>query len=177
MNDLETGQDAAAPDAAPAQDLAWERELVHLLSTLESFRARLHDDCTAGRALPAVETMLAVADGVAGFVRLRFAGGPDALLGGVQASADAFYAAARPLHDRLDDNLFKALWRLVWRRRDGRDPREHFAETAAKLRAFLNAAFFLCAGRFLSPSAAKSWTETYTVFLEDIDGLIEQVRP
>ncbi len=88
MNDLQKGR-----QLDPARhDLAWETELVQLLSTLESFRAQLQDDCHAGRALPAVEAMLAVAKGVAGFVRARFGDGSAE----TRAAADAFFAAARP---------------------------------------------------------------------------------
>ena len=148
MNDLQSGQELDPAAETPAEDLAWESELVQLLSTLESFRSQLHDDCHAGRALPAVEALLAVAKGVSGFVGARFGDGST----GLRAAADAFFGAARPLHDRLDDDIFKALWRLL-RRRDDRDPREQFADAAGKLRAFLSAAFALCAGRFASPSA------------------------
>ena len=173
MNDPQ-GAEETIPTASAVgrQDQAWETELLQLLSTLESFRARLHDDCHAGRALPAVEAMLAVAKGVAAFVRSRL--GDDGAE--ARAAADAFFAAVRPLHARLDDDVFKALLRLL-RRRDPRDPREQFVDAAAKLRTFLNNAFALCAGRFVSSFSRVSWVETYTVFLDDLDDLIEQVRP
>ncbi len=172
MNDLQSGHELDPAAGASPQDLAWESELVQLLSTLEAFRAQLHDDCHAGRALPAVEAMLVVAKGVSGFVGARFGDGSPEL----RTAADAFFGAARPLHDRLDDDVFKALWRLL-RRRDDRDPRDQFADAAHKLRVFLSAAFARCASRFASPSPRRTWTETYTVFLDDMDGLIEQVQP
>ncbi len=163
--------------SAPPQDLAWESELLHLLSTLEAFRAQLHDDCLAGRTLASVEALLAVAKGVAAFVRSRC---KDILVesgGTLEASEQAFLAVARPLHDRLDDDVFKALRRLFQRRRDPRDPKEQFADAAGRLKVFLNVAFGLCGVRFISPTARRSWTETYAVFLDDIAGLIERVQP
>jgi len=172
VNDLE--RDNITPPSArptPTRDLSWESELVQLLSTLESFRTRLHADCEAGRELPAVETMLAVGRGVAAFVAARFGDERAA----VQEAGDRFFAAAKPLYDRLDDNVFKMLVRLFWRRRDSRDPREQFHAVLCKLREFLKVAFDLCALRFLSPAAARGWTETYTVFLVELDALAELV--
>lgn len=184
MNDLVQEKDWApgevpgvgqAPWRPAAPDLAWERELVEMLSTLESFRARLHDDYAAGRTLPALEAMLAVAKGVAAFLRPRFGQGPGDALAAVQTSSDVFFAAARPLHDRLDDAVLKALVRLLWVRRDAGDPNQQFLDAGRKLKDFLKAAFVLCASRFLSPAAAQTWTETYTVFLADMDDLFQPV--
>jgi hypothetical protein len=171
MNDLEQELDwPTSPPAAP--DLAWESELVQMLSTLESFRARLYDDCAACRALPGLEAMLAVAKGVDAFLRPRFENGPADAVAAVQASSNVFFAAARPLHDRLDDAVLKSLLRL-WVRRDAADPNLQFLEVGRKLKDYLQNAFALCAGRFLSPAAAQTWTETYTVFLADLDDLFQ----
>jgi hypothetical protein len=180
MNDLEREMDWAPAEIpgvgqAPAPDLAWESELVQMLSTVESFRARLYDDCTAGRALPALEAMLAVAKGVDAFLRPRFEHGPADALAAVQASSKVFFAAARPLHDRLDDAVLKALLRFLWARRDAADPNLQLIEVGRKLKDFLKTAFALCASRFLSPAAAQTWTETYTVFLAELDDLFEPV--
>ena len=121
--------------------------------------------------MPAVETMLAVARGVDAFLSLRFGAEREA----VQEAGARFLAAARPLHRRLDDNVFQAAARLLWRRRDCRDPRDQFHDALCKLREFLKIAFDLCALRFLSPRAARGWSDTYTVFLTELDALAEQV--
>ena len=182
MNDLRSEQElfstsgpAIGNSAAhsPAPDLTWESELVHMLSALESLRARLQDECGAGPMLPALETMLAVAKGVTAFLRPRFVEAAAGALAGVQAHYDVFLAAARPLHRRLDDSVLGSLLRLLRFRREEGDPNEQFMDAGRKLRGLLNAAFDLCARRFLSPAAAQSWTETYTVFLVELDGLFQ----
>lgn len=174
MNDLESdpqvqldeGQSVSQP--APS-DLAWENELVQMLSALESFRVALDDDCQAGRALPALETMLAVAKGVAAFLRPRFADGT--ALKAVQAYYDVFLTAARPLHKRLDNTVQRVILRLLSFRRETGDPNDQLLATGRRLESYLRAAFCLCARRFTSPVAARSWTETYTVFLDELDSL------
>jgi hypothetical protein len=179
MNDLECdqelllteGQGVSEPSAA---DLAWESELVQMLSALESFRAGLYDDCLAGRPLPALETMLAVAKGVAAFLRPRFADA--AAQKAMQAYYDVFLVAARPLHDRLDNTVHKAILRFLRFRREAGDPKEQFLAAGRRLESYLNAAFVLCARRFVSPAAAQSWTETYTVFLFELDHLFQPIE-
>ncbi len=176
MNDLESdshvqldeGQGVSRPEAS---DLAWESKLVQMLSALECFRVGLHDDCQAGRALPALETMLTVAKGVAAFLRPRFANG--AALKATQAYYEVFLAAAHPLHKRLDNTVQAAFLRLLRFRRDTGDPNDQFLAVGRRLENYLRAAFCMCARRFTSPAAAKSWTETYTVFLDQLDSLFQ----
>jgi hypothetical protein len=179
MNDLESHQELQLAEGQgvsepQAPDLAWESELVQMLSALESFRVNLHDDCLAGRRLPALETMLAVAKGVSAFLRPRFEDAPP--LQAVQAFHDVFLAAARPLHDRLDDTVQKMLLRFLRFRRETGDPNAQFLAAGHRLESYLNAAFVLCARRFVSPTAAQSWTETYTVFLDELDGLFQTIE-
>jgi hypothetical protein len=179
MNDLQSNQkllliEGRGESEPSAPDLAWESELVQMLSALESFRVSLHEDCHAGRVLPALETMLSVAKGVAAFMRPRFEDA--AALKAVQAYYDVFLVAARPLHARLDNAVQKVLLRLLRFRREAGDPNEQFLAVGRRLEGYLNAAFVLCARRFASPAAARSWTETYTIFLDELDGLFQPIE-
>jgi hypothetical protein len=68
------------------------------------------------------------------------------------------------------------LLRLLRFRREAGDPNEQFLAVGRRLEGYLNAAFVLCARHFASPAAARSWTETYTIFLDELDSLFQPIE-
>ena len=84
--------------------------------------------------------------------------------------------SADEIHARLDNAVQKVLLRLLRFRREAGDPNEQFLAVGRRLEGYLNAAFVLCARRFASPAAARSWTETYTIFLDELDGLFQPIE-
>src|SRR5438105_14596710 len=60
-----------APAAGQAEDVAWENELIIMLSGLETPRARLADSTAAGALAPPAEAMVAMAQHVKAFADRR----------------------------------------------------------------------------------------------------------
>lgn len=168
------GANAAAPTAG---DLAWEGELVELLSTLEAYRTLLADRCVGGHAVEALETMLAAGEYLVAFAESRLdtagAGEPYEAL---QARADDFLARARRLHARLDRTALKSLLRLLGRRSEGGDPHAQFVDCAERLAGLFAGFFGLFTECFERPEAARDWSDTSSVFLGQVDGLVAQLR-
>jgi hypothetical protein len=160
------------------EDLLWESELVQLLSSLESLRSRLEDSCVAGQAIAALDTMLTMGDQVttfaAGHLDPADEGG---CLAALQAQSYVFIAAAKGLRDRLQRTTIKAILRLFGRHSEGGDPHAQFVLSAEALLAFLEEAFALFTDCFRSEEAGRGWVETHTVFIAELRGLVDKLRP
>ena len=180
MHDLDNHKvrPRAAESGPASEDLAWESELVLLLSNLECQRVRLAEACASGHAVVALDAMLAMADTAADFVTARPDGAdPDGPLAEAERLTEAFRCAVRRLRGRLERNTFKSLWRLFKRSSDDGDPHAQFAGCAEDLVAVLTAYFSTCTGRFRSRTAARAWHDTHLVFLADLRGLVDQLQP
>jgi hypothetical protein len=171
---LPSVQDQAAAGPAPS-DLAWENELVLLLSTLESFRTALAECCHRSEGVPALETMLAMGGCLTGFVDRHPDAVPGEALQDLRGRGEAFAALGGKLHNRLRPTTLGAIRRLLGRRSGGGDPHAQFVEVARSLDGLLARSFELFMERFASPGMARAWTETSTVFLGQLRGLIDEL--
>ncbi len=169
---------------ADGQDRAWESELLSLLCSLETLRTRLQEQCEAGRAVLALDTMTAMVKGLSAFVAVRL---PHVS----EESTSAWAESVRDLHQRIAlfqsdsvrmrNRLHKSTWeylrRLFGGAGDQGDPRQQFVAVTQDLYEVLTVAFELLMRLFHSPTAARDWNEARQAFLADLRGLVESLEP
>jgi hypothetical protein len=168
----------SGPPAAPSpDDLAWEGELIQLLSTLEAYRTLLADRCVGGHAVEALETMLATGGHLVAFAESRLdTEGAGEAYDDLRARAEECLARARKLHARLNRTALKTLLRMLGRPSEGGDPHAQFVDCAERLGDVLAGFFGLFTDCFERPEAAHDWADTSAVFLAEVAGLVEQLR-
>jgi hypothetical protein len=185
MNDLQA--DSKRPARRPpssrelarpgpsAQDVAWEVGLVQLLSGLEAQRALLAEQCAQGRSAAAVEAMIAAVEKTVAFAGRLDGSSPG--LADLRAVADAFLAEARRLLARLRRSALGSLVRFLRGAAPEGDVHAQFVAVADRTVAVLTGFCRFFRDGFRSPDAARSWDETAGVFLADLGGLVQELRP
>jgi hypothetical protein len=158
------------PNLSPG-DLAWESDLLLLLSNLESLRVRYTDYCRRGRAVAALESMLSLMQQVVDFSAQHFDPAHEMLVE-LQARADAFRTAVTILLERLNRSTLQTLLRMFRRTPSAGDPHAQFVGCAQALVEVLAAYFGFFRSCFRLPAAAAAWEETSGVFLDELRALV-----
>jgi hypothetical protein len=177
MNDVERpppgGPDRPSAHGLPAADLAWEGDLVELLSALEAARVEVESACERGRGLEAVEALRTMGALIAAFAERRSDVDDDGAANTVLA---AFTTTADRLRDRLDRSAAKAVLRLFGWHSSGGDPHAQFLTAFERLLVALEAHFALFGRRFTASAAGRGWDEASGVFLAELHGLLARLR-
>jgi hypothetical protein len=164
------GRDTVRPGPSE-HDVAWERDLLLLLSNLEAVRVRTSDNCKGGRAVAALEAMNALVGQVRDFAGRRFDAAHPALAE-LRGRSDAFFAATAALLARLQRSTLKTLLRLFSRGPSAGDPHAQFVGCARSLVEVTTAYFNFFRQNFHAPASAHAWDETSGVFLQDFRALV-----
>src|SRR5262249_50178322 len=157
--------------AAPTpEDLAWESELVLLLSRLEALRTELGTCCVRGEGVAALETMLAMGACLTGFADHHASVVSEGAVE-LRQRDEEFAALAPQPRDGLQRTTLKMISGLMGWRSEGGDPHVQFVAAAQALFDLLARAFDRFTDCFGSPAAARAWAEAQSVFLTDLRGL------
>jgi hypothetical protein len=163
--------------AISLQDQAWEGDLLSLLCALETWRTRLSEFCQANQPVPALETILVIVGRLTSFLDQHWPDQGDESQAVLRSQIDELVDRAGRLRGRLQKTPVQRLLRLLGYSNDEGDPRQLFVASAQGMYEVLVSAFELFTQQFRSPAAAHGWLDAHPVFLADLLGLVEQLRP
>jgi hypothetical protein len=162
---------------AVALDLAWENDLVQLLSELESLRVRVADQQAQQRPGPALQSAQALVDRVVGFAQQRLPEADQAqALASIVSRAAELRATIAAATQELAGGVWAALTNFFSKVSAERAEHRRLVRAAAQgAIAVLTSCFELFTDAFQSPEHARQWGQTYGVFVSDLTRVLDRI--
>jgi hypothetical protein len=169
---------AIPPPVDPEQDVAFERDLVLLLSKLDQFRSRLADAQVQRRAPLALQIILTLLDEVIDFTKRSLKTREDATAGKEElAQAEKLYLAVQELLRHLTPGPLHSFISFFGKPSVDHADRAHaFREIGRRLLQVLEGLFVLFQDYFQVPASATEWTQAHRLFLADLRPVVDRLQ-
>jgi hypothetical protein len=172
------GNDGSTTSLPTEQDRNLANDLIVMVSTLEQYRARLAGQRRGGDPAEVLEIIGNMVDAVAQ-VALRHLPleSTDPAMAAALDEAKGICDSTEELKPEFDGSAVRAVLRYFGKAGLSLAERRYFfRRLVGRIHEVLERFFVLFKERFTSPLAAQDWSQTYPLFLEELDQVVSHLE-